>query len=78
MAKAQKKPNSAAAPGQRRESRAPATGYIDRVLAFGATVKPGEIARVHVMHDPRCPRLRNGPCRCTPDITVVALIERSA
>lgn len=53
------------------------TGYVDRVLEFARTREPGTVTVVRVEHDPDCPRLVNGPCRCAPDIVAVAPIGRS-
>jgi hypothetical protein len=55
---------------------APGTGYLERTIGFGLTLKPGEIAIVNVRHDDDCPRLRGGECRCVPDIEAVKPLQR--
>jgi hypothetical protein len=67
-----------------RERVAPAAdrrGYLEQILRYGLSgaLEPGEIVIINVLHDDDCPRLRNGRCQCTPDITAVKpLARRSA
>jgi len=45
---------------------------LEEITESGALV-PGRQYVVHAYHDPECPFLLGGECRCAPDIEVVEL-----
>ena len=54
-------------------SRPEAPGYLDRILDILDAAPPRGVFLVTVQHDPDCPFLEGGPCRCVPDIIREAL-----
>jgi hypothetical protein len=51
--------------------------YINKVVAAWRVhgIRPGTVTDTWVLHDPDCPRLRDGPCRCDPDVRIVSREE---
>lgn len=48
------------------------TSYLERLLTacLLGPLQPGEICHVEVVHESGCAFLQDGPCNCTPEITV--------
>ena len=44
-------------------------GYYAKVLALPMP-KGGETEHVMIAHDDWCPKLKGGPCRCDPDVSI--------
>ena len=47
----------------------PAPPYLPAALAIGASIPPGTVADVFVLHDDDCPLLAGGACSCNPTVT---------
>jgi hypothetical protein len=47
--------------------------YVARQLADADAFPRGRVTLVSVFHDPWCPRLRGGLCRCDPEIAYEVL-----
>jgi hypothetical protein len=43
--------------------------YVLRQLADAHAFLRGHVTIAQIAHDPWCPKLRGGPCRCDPEIT---------
>ena len=58
----------------------PATvpGYMGAVVALGRRhAVPGELLEVAILHDATCPYpTGRGPCRCTPEVKLMADHQR--